>query len=379
MTSPRLPALPWILLLAAPPLLLGACATAPPAAPETRAPVASVAAASPAASPAAVTLPTGAPAAARPPAVPGAPPPFADITRDANRSDGYLPVWTRDDKTWLEIPAALLDQPMFFAASLSGGLGERFFFPGLMGRSQVVVLRRVGNSVQLVARNQHARAPAGTPLALAVAESYSDSLLGAAPLAAAPHPQNKSLLVDATALLGGDIGGYQTVLESSYRMPYALDRANSSIERARTQASGLALTMRQHFAVPKLPAPPVTAPGAPPPNPAALPNPPSVVPDPRSLFLGVTYNLTPLPAQPMATRLADPRVGYFTQPYLNFGDDSQEGRRTHLVRRWRLEKKDPAAAVSEPKEPIRVVLDRNIPGQWRAPLREAALEWNKAF
>ena len=40
-------------------------------------------------------------------------------------------------------------------------------------------------------------------------------------------------------------------------------------------------------------------------NPAALPSPPRVVPDARSLFLGVTYTLAPLPAQPI-----DPRPGF---------------------------------------------------------------------
>jgi hypothetical protein len=233
--------------------------------------------------------------------------------------------------------------------------------------------------VQLLALNDHARGPAGTPLGQAVSESYSDSLLGVAPLAAAPHPQSKSLLVDANVLLGGDIAGAQTLLEGSFRLGYALDRANSSIDRIRTTATSLAVTTRQHFAVPRLPAPPLLTPGAPPSNPAALPNPPRSLPDPRSLFLGMTYTLAPLPEKPMHTRLADPRVGYFTRSFIDFGNDSQEGRRTHLVERWRLEKSDPAAAVSDPKEPIRVVMDRNIPEKWRAPMREAALEWNKAF
>jgi len=373
---------PASLAAAAAALLLAGCATtasAPPSAAAATAQVTPAAALLPAlgaSAPTPATTPTGAPV--RPP-VAGQPPPFAEVTRGAKRADGYLPLWTRDDKTWLEIPANRLDQPMFFGASIAGGLGERGFFPGLMGREHVVVLRRVGNAVQLVARNMHARAPAGTPLAQAVAESYSDSLLGVASLAAAPHLQNQALLVDVSTLFGGDLVGLQTALESSTRMPYGLDRANSSIERARAQPGGLFLTVRQHYAVPKLPAAPVLAPGAPPPNPAALPNPPSSLPDGRSLFLSLTFNLVPVPAQPMATRRADPRVGYFTQSFLNFGDDTQEGRRTHLIERWRLEKKDPAAALSDPKEPIRIVLDRNIPEKWRAPLREAALEWNKAF
>jgi Met-zincin/Domain of unknown function (DUF5117) len=123
----------------------------------------------------------------------------------------------------------------------------------------------------------------------------------------------------------------------------------------------------------------VAVPGAPPPNPAAMPNPPRTLPDARSLFINFSYTLAPLPAVQMKARVADPRVGYFTRAYANFGDDNSEGRRTHLVRRWRLEKKDPAAAVSEPKEPIRVVMDRNIPEKWRGPLRDGILEWNKGF
>ena len=297
------------------------------------------------------------------------------MTREAKRAVGLLPVWTRDDKIWLEVPAAMLDTPLFLATSLSGGLGERAFFPGLMPRPHIVVLRRVGNSLQLVARNEHARAPAGTPLAQAVSESYSDSLLAAAPLAAAAHTTSKALLVDASLLLGGDIVGYQATLESAYRLAYSLDRANSSIERIRALPQGLHLNLRQHYAVPRLPPAPVAAPGA---TPAPAPTPPSV-PDARSLFLSLNVTLETLPATPMATRAADPRVGYFVQSYLNFGDDTQEGRRTHLIRRWRLEKQDPIAEISEPKQAIRVVLDRNIPERWREPLRAAALEWNTAF
>jgi hypothetical protein len=373
-------------------LMAGCATTNPPSAttaqvpaPSTQATPAAPGTAPPAASRPAAAAPAAAPgtspgaAAVRPAPVPGAPAPFAEVTRDAKRADGYLPVWTRDDKTWIEIPAALLDKPMFFGSSVSGGIGMLPFVPGLTGREQVVVLRRVGNTVQLLAKNQLARAPAGTPLAQAVSESYSDSLLGAAPLAAAPHLQSKALLVDAQLLLGGDIANSQATLEAVFRVPYALDRANSSVERVRSLPTGLSITLRQHFAVPRLPNPPVMAPGAPPPNPAALPNPPATLPDARSLFLGQTLNFAPLPAQPMKTREADPRVGYFTTSFTNFGDDKQEGSRTHFIERWRLEKKDPSAAVSEPKEPIRVVLDRNIPDKWRAPLREAALEWNKAF
>jgi hypothetical protein len=368
-------------LISAVAVLIAGCATpgmtsAPGTAPGT-APVATATSAAGAST--APAAPTAAPGARPTPPTPGAPPPFADVTKDARSSAGYLTVWTKDDKTWLEIPADKLNQPMFLGTSLASGLGERGFWPGLTGRQQVVFFKRVGNTVQLVARNFQNRAPDGSPLARAVAESYSDSLIAAVPLAAAPHPERKSLLVDATALMAGDIPGAQTQLENAYRMPYAHDRANSAIERARTADSGTSITVRAHYSVPKLPAFPVFAPGAPPPPPGSLPNPPVVVPDARSLFLTYTYSLTPMPSPAMASRRADQRVGFFTEAYAELGNDVGGDTRSHLIRRWRLEKADPSAAVSAPKQPIRVVMDRNIPEKWREAVKGGIVEWNKAF
>jgi hypothetical protein len=379
-STPAAPTAPTAPIASAAPGAPAAGTPARPPSPPGAAGPAGAAAAAPATGAAAPGGP-GAAAAARPPApAPGTPPPFADVTKDAKSTPGFLPVWTKDERTWLEIPADRLDKPFFLGVSLASGLGERFLLPGLMVGDRVVTLRRVGNTVQLIARNLHARAPEGTPLARAVGESYSDSLLAAAPLAAAAHPERKSLLVDASALLGGDVVGAQTFLEQLFRLPYSIDRANSSVERTRSGEQGTAIVMRTHYAVPKLPAPPQVHPGGPPPNPATLPNPPRTVPDARSFFLSQSYTLAPLPAAPMKPRLADQRVGYFTDGFVDFGDHlASPDRKVHLITRWRLEKKDPAAALSEPREPIRVVLDRNIPERWRATVRAGVLEWNKAF
>ena len=318
--------------------------------------------------------PAAAPSGA-PPTPPGAPRPFAEVIKDAKELKGFLTLWQKDEKTWIEIRSDQLDQPFFFAPSLAQGLGEQFFWPGLLGREQVVVLKRVGNTVQLLAKNLAVRAPAGTPLAVALQESYSDSLLASAAVASAPHPERKSVLVDATALFSGDLAGAMTQLDSAYRIGYALDRANTSIERVRATEQGTFITVRQHFAVPKLPAPPVT----PPPPGTPTPSTPAALPDGRSLFLTYTYTLAPLPAEPMRPRPADQRVGHFTTAFWDFANTEKGDARTHYVERWRLEKKDALAQVSEPKEPILVWMDKNIPEQYREAVKSGILEWNKAF
>jgi hypothetical protein len=61
------------------------------------------------------------------------------------------------------------------------------------------------------------------------------------------------------------------------------------------------------------------------------------------------------------------------------GSDLKANPRVHFVNRWRLEKKDPAAEISEPIKPITYWIDKNIPVNYRGAVEAGILEWNKAF
>jgi hypothetical protein len=63
----------------------------------------------------------------------------------------------------------------------------------------------------------------------------------------------------------------------------------------------------------------------------------------------------------------------------DFSDDAARSPRERFVYRWRLEKKDPSAALSEPVRPITYWLDRSIPLKYRDAITRGILEWNKAF
>ena len=312
-----------------------------------------------------------APPAARP-ADPSAPKPFADVIKDATRQDGFLPVWRKDEKTWLELPAGVLGQPLMLTVNIQQSVGERGLYASQMGPDWLAEFRRVGNTVQLVARNMNYRAGDDLASQQTVRQAFSDSLLASGAVASAPHPERKSILVDAGILLA-DLAGYSTRLEAAFRLPFALDRGNSSIESTRGEADQTSLNTRLHFATARIPAPPLT------PSPVPMPPPPRTTPDPRSLFVGVVYNFSKLPEQAMRPRLADPRLGHFTEAFTDFSGDFKPNQRVHYVARWRLEKKDPAAALSEPVKPITYWLDRNIPQRYRAAVTAGILEWNKAF
>jgi hypothetical protein len=303
--------------------------------------------------------------------------PFADVVKDAHESRGLFNLWRKDDKVWLELAPAQFDQPFFFKSALNQGIGEARIFGGAMtypvGIAQVVTFHKHGNNVQLIAKNVKYTAQAGTPEARAVAAGFSDSLLAVAPIASQPHPDSKAVLIDANALLLADLPMAASMLERAVRQPYAFDARNSSLGTVRAQPDTVTLEVSAHYALSRLVLPPPASTAAP------QPAPPTTLPDVRSMFLGFHYSLSKLPEQPMHARPADERVGYFTTEVLDFTSDVPRIPVRRYANRWRLEKKDPAAALSEPVQPIVFWIDRNVPVRYREPIRQGILEWNKAF
>jgi hypothetical protein len=315
-------------------------------------------------------------AAGKPPVAapnPGELKPFKDVLKDSSESKGFFTVHRKDDKVWLEIRPEQLDKPFFFSVNTTNGMGERRLYASQMGTHHVAYFHRIGNQIQLLAKNTEFTAQPNTPQAIAVGQAFSDSLLGSAAVVSAAHPDSKAFLVDANALLLTDIPGYATLLDFAFRQPYAFDPRNSSFGKIRADEHLTGIPVSAHFALPRIAAPSLV------PSPVPLPGLPNALPDPRSMFLGFYYNFAALPATPMAVREADDRIGYFVSTQHDFTDDLTPKTGRHLVHRWRLEKKDPAAALSEPVKPITYWLDKNIPLKYRKAITEGILEWNLAF
>ena len=304
---------------------------------------------------------------------------FAEATRDAQELPGLFHLWQRDDKVYIELAPDQLDKMYFFSTNMDQGLGESRFLAGSMtssltrkfGGPAIVVFRKVGGSIQLVARNVKYTAQPGTPEARAVEDAFSDSLLSTAPVISQPHPDRKSILVEANTLFFADLPGAAPRLEQAYRQSYAFDSRNSSFREVRSTSDFASFSVTAHYALARV--------NLMPPQQGMGGEPPSTIPDIRSLFLGFHYSLAKLPDTPMKPRVADARIGYFGTDVWDFTTDDRRIPIVHYINRWRLEKKDPAAALSEPKQPIVFWIDRTVPVKYRQAISEGVLEWNKAF
>jgi hypothetical protein len=93
----------------------------------------------------------------------------------------------------------------------------------------------------------------------------------------------------------------------------------------------------------------------------------------------VHYSIRKLPEQPMQPRLWDPRIGMGSVRFVDYSRPDHRAEERRYVRRYRLEKQDPNAEISEPVEPIVFWIDPATP-EWLVPWVEAGVhEWLPAY
>lgn len=229
--------------------------------------------------------------------------------------------------------------------------------PGPSGAARAA--RRDAPSIEAPVPGAAPRDAKRRPIDVALGALETGALIAAFPIVGA-DPQG-AVMVDATPVFSNDIGAAsgRGFVVASGRVPAALDPARSYVERVRVRGDGL--TIRSHLTYL-----------------AVSPEQPALGPQPVSIVLG--HSLVFLPETPMAARPADPRVGYFPVQYVEFEAERGAAQEVQtIIARFRLEKANPKAAVSDPVKPITFFIGPGVPERWRPYLAAGVLQWLPAF
>ncbi len=197
------------------------------------------------------------------------------------------------------------------------------------------------------------------PIDVALSSSETGALIASFPVVGSLP--DGSLILDVTATFSTDIAAAtgRGVLAKVGAVPAAVDPSKSYIDGVRVR--GDALTVRSHITFL-----------------AGLKADPAAGPQPVSVVLG--HSIVLLPEQPMAARPAHPRVGFFQNDYTEFESERGSAQDNQaLIGRFRLEKVDPTAAVSDPVKPITYYLGRGMPERWKPYVKAGVLKWLPAF
>jgi len=289
--------------------------------------------------------------------------PWKDVTKDTRIVSGLFTAYLKRENVYLALKPEQFDRDYLMVTELSEGIGT-FLDAGTDLRSDLIRFHRAGDHVQLWVVNPYATATPNTPAARIVAYSFGHSVAQSFPIASIRDTTNEVLIDLAPFVVSdfADLGPFFQFISEFFhvRAGTSFDRERSSFQSLRMFPTNTEIEARLTFRTSGYLGIETLA-------------------DYRYIPLGVHYSILQLPDVPMRPRYADDRVGYFIAAMKNYSRDTAETFFVRYVNRWRLEKKDPNAAVSEPVKPIVFYLDRTVPLDWRPYVRDGILEWNKAF
>ncbi len=99
----------------------------------------------------------------------------------------------------------------------------------------------------------------------------------------------------------------------------------------------------------------------------------------NTVSVKMNHSMMRLPDRPMMPRLHDYRVGYFSVTTTDFSIETHRAEPLRMITRWRLEKQDPEAELSDPVKPITFYVDYATP-EWLIPYVMQGIEdWQPAF
>ncbi|HET9480403.1 MAG TPA: DUF5117 domain-containing protein, partial [Candidatus Polarisedimenticolia bacterium] len=287
-------------------------------------------------------------------------PTFEDMTKEARHIEGLFDIYEKDGRYLLALTPEQLDTDFMASITRETGVGQFGLLAAQVLGEVPVRFRKVGRKVQLVLRNTRFTALDDPDIERAVAKSFSESLAGASKIECQPHPKSGAVLVDMAPFFISDVEGIGAAFAQAFQAPYQADRENSYFSGVKGFPDNVEVDAKVHLA------------GNRPVNFVNLP-------DPRSLFITYRYSLSRVPAAPgFIPRIADDRVGHFLALFQDFSNDRRETPYVRYVTRWNLEKDEPYAELSRPKEPIVYWLENSVPRKYRKALADGTLLWNRA-
>lgn len=283
---------------------------------------------------------------------------FEEVIQDAKKMEGLFNLYLKEDKVYLEILPEQFGLMYLFIPTLWTSIGFRE--SGYPIPMKVFEWEKLDKKVLLLWKNTRYGAKKSAQYRRSLKNVVPESIVHAFKIESEPHPERKSILISLDDLFFSDLS-YLGEMFSSPQNPFSVDKGRTVWGKIQAFPENVELEVKYTLASSKSRFDPS-------------------LPDARIFTTHVRYSISELPAdngyQP---RLADDRLGYFNTKVYDYDRSGIDGTEIRFINRWHLEKKNPNENISEPKEPIVFWLENTIPLEYRKPIRDGLLEWNKAF
>ncbi|ADV50696.1 hypothetical protein Celal_3431 [Cellulophaga algicola DSM 14237] len=289
---------------------------------------------------------------------------FSKKSASFQKFNGLFDFFYDDQNDKVYIAVNELDKEFLYVYALSNGIGSNDIGldRGQLGNEQVVYFKKVGNKLLLIQPNLKYRALTDNVLEKkSVAQAFATAVLFGFKI---EEEKNGRYIIDITDFLMQDTHGVANRLQQAKQGSFSLDTSKSAFNLERTKAFpknielDVILTFKGDDKGVELR---------------------SVAPNPSLITVAQHHSFVELPDANFKKRIYDPRSGSYPFTYYDYATPIQESTLKQFIRRHRLEKKDPQAAISEAIVPIVYYLDNGTPEPVRSALLEGGKWWNQAF
>ncbi|MEO6213493.1 MAG: zinc-dependent metalloprotease [Vicinamibacterales bacterium] len=290
------------------------------------------------------------------------------ITKDAKSDDGIFTVHRIKDRIYYEIPKDKLGLEFLWVSQIAKttlGAG----YGGQAAGNRVVKWERRGDRILLRGISYDVVSDPKSPIARAVEAANFNPIVMAFNIDALG--KDDSAVIEVTRLFTTDVPEFTGRTRVGAR---TFDASRSFVERTVSFPTNIEIEAIHTYNHPPAEAAAGGGRGVPPGGRGGA----------QPLRSGthsvvMHYSMVLLPEKPMQPRLFDERVGYFSTTQMDYSQDEHRAPQRRFITRWRLEKRDPAAAMSEPVKPITYYIDPATPKKWVPFLKKGVESWQAAF
>lgn len=292
---------------------------------------------------------------------------IASLTKSSKKMEGLFTIFqdtvTGDVK--LLVKEDQLNKDFIYFAQIADGVTEAGAFRGSYRGSSVFHVKKYFNKIEFVAPNTNFYFDKNNAISRSAEANTSDATLASAKVLA--HDDKKGeYLIDATKLFLSEtftrIKGPRFPGQSPFAFSLGrFDNNKSKINEIKNYPENTNVKTEYVFS-----------------NPNVLNGGSLAVTDGRNVAIKVFHTFMSMPEEGYQSRMDDPRVGYFLTETNDMTATGTVNYRD-MIHRWRLVKKDPNAAISEPVKPITWWIENTTPVEWRETIKEGVLAWNEAF
>ena len=292
---------------------------------------------------------------------------IAELTKDNKKIEGLFTIFqdTVTGAVKLLVKKDQLNKDYIYFAQIADGVTEAGHFRGSYQGSSVFHIKQYFDRIDFIAPNTSFYFDKNNAISKSAEANISEAVIASGKVLVADEKKGE-YLIEADGLFLSET--FTTIKRPRFpgESPFAFnlgnfDKSRSKIEAIKNYPENTNIKTAYVYY-----------------NPSVMNGGSEAVTDGRSVTIKVFHTFMNMPADDYEPRMDDPRVGYFltqtndmtTTETINYRD---------MIHRWKLVKKDPNEAISEPLTPITWWIENTTPIEWRETIKEGVLAWNEAF